>query len=318
MRGWRAPVESAPYTGIGGTTWDGGRPTPRGDTNCAPDHIRLGRDTGVGTSITKEAALSTPAAEHAVGRAEADGIAARARGLTKAYGSGETAVLALDSVDVDIARGRFTAVMGPSGSGKSTLMHCLAGLDTVSAGQVWLGDTEITGLKDRELTQLRRDRIGFMFQSFNLIPTLNAAENITLPMDIAGQKPDQKWLDQVIDTLGLRDRLKHRPSQLSGGQQQRVAIARALAMRPQVLLLDEVTSALDPELVAGVLDLLRDIARTTDITMLCVTHEMNFARDISDQVLMFDSGRVIESGPPEKIFSDPEHDRTREFLGAVL
>ena len=144
--------------------------------------------------------MSTAAAEHALGRTDADGIAARARGLTKAYGSGETTVLALDSVDVDIARGRFTAVMGPSGSGKSTLMHCLAGLDTVSAGQVWLGDTEITGLKERELTRLRRDRIGFMFQSFNLIPTLNAAENITLPMDIAGKKPDEKWLDQVIDT----------------------------------------------------------------------------------------------------------------------
>jgi putative ABC transport system ATP-binding protein len=141
------------------------------------------------TRSSREAVLSTAAAEHSLGRAEADGVAARARGLTKAYGSGETAVLALDSVDVDITRGRFTAVMGPSGSGKSTLMHCLAGLDTVSAGQVWLGDTEITALKDRELTRLRRDRIGFMFQSFNLIPTLNAAENITLPMDIAGRNP---------------------------------------------------------------------------------------------------------------------------------
>ncbi len=245
-------------------------------------------------------------------------VAARARQVVKAYGTGETRVVALDHVDVDIARGQFTAIMGPSGSGKSTLMHCLAGLDTVTSGQIFLDETEITGLKDKKLTQLRRDRIGFIFQAFNLLPTLNALENITLPMDIAGRGYDRAWLERVVETVGLAGRLKHRPTQLSGGQQQRVAIARALAMRPKVLLLDEVTSALDPELVAGVLDLLRDIARTTDITMLCVTHEMNFARDISDQVLMFDSGRVIEAGAPEKIFSEPEHDRTREFLSAVL
>ncbi|MFF1303522.1 ABC transporter ATP-binding protein [Streptomyces sp. NPDC058307] len=233
--------------------------------------------------------MSTAAAEHA----PADTIAARARGLTKAYGSGETAVLALDSVDVDIARGRFTAVMGPSGSGKSTLMHCLAGLDTVSAGQVWLGDTEITGLKERELTRLRRDRIGFMFQSFNLIPTLNAAENITLPMDIAGKKPDEKWLDQVIDTLGLRDRLKHRPSQLSGGQQQRVACARALASRPELIFADEPTGNLDSRAGLEVLGFLREAVDQLGQTVVMVTHDPGAAAH-SDLVLFLGDGRIVD------------------------
>ncbi|MBK3574269.1 ABC transporter ATP-binding protein [Streptomyces sp. MBT65] len=237
--------------------------------------------------------MSTSAAEHVPGQASAGRIAARAHGLTKAYGSGETTVLALDSVDVDIARGRFTAVMGPSGSGKSTLMHCLAGLDTVSAGQVWLGDTEITGLKDRELTRLRRDRIGFMFQSFNLIPTLNAAENITLPMDIAGQKPDQKWLDQVIDTLGLRDRLKHRPSQLSGGQQQRVACARALASRPELIFADEPTGNLDSRAGLEVLGFLRDAVDDLGQTVVMVTHDPGAAAH-SDLVLFLGDGRIVD------------------------
>ncbi|MFJ2832392.1 ABC transporter ATP-binding protein [Streptomyces sp. NPDC087263] len=256
--------------------------------------------------------MSTPAAEHVVGRAEADGTAARARGLTKAYGSGETTVLALDAVDVDIARGRFTAVMGPSGSGKSTLMHCLAGLDTVSAGQVWLGDTEITGLKDRELTRLRRDRIGFMFQSFNLIPTLNAAENITLPMDIAGQKPDQKWLDQVIDTLGLRDRLKHRPSQLSGGQQQRVACARALASRPELIFADEPTGNLDSRAGLEVLGFLREAVDTLGQTVVMVTHDPSAAAH-SDLVLFLGDGRIVDE--IERPTADAVLERLRRFTG---
>jgi putative ABC transport system ATP-binding protein len=241
----------------------------------------------------EEAALSTPAAEHVPGLASADGIAARARGLTKAYGSGETTVLALDSVDVDIVRGRFTAVMGPSGSGKSTLMHCLAGLDTVSAGQVWLGDTEITGLRERELTRLRRDRIGFMFQSFNLIPTLNALENITLPMDIAGKKPDEKWLDQVIDTLGIRDRLRHRPSQLSGGQQQRVACARALASRPELIFADEPTGNLDSRAGLEVLGFLREAVDQLGQTVVMVTHDPGAAAH-SDLVLFLGDGRIVD------------------------
>ncbi|SOR83393.1 putative ABC transporter ATP-binding protein/MT1014 [Streptomyces chartreusis NRRL 3882] len=241
----------------------------------------------------EEAALSTPAAEHVPGLASADGIAARARGLTKAYGSGETTVLALDAVDVDIVSGRFTAVMGPSGSGKSTLMHCLAGLDTVSGGQVWLGDTEITGLKERELTRLRRDRIGFMFQSFNLIPTLNALENITLPMDIAGKKPDEKWLDQVIDTLGLRDRLGHRPSQLSGGQQQRVACARALASRPELIFADEPTGNLDSRAGLEVLGFLREAVDQLGQTVVMVTHDPGAAAH-SDLVLFLGDGRIVD------------------------
>ncbi len=202
-------------------------------------------------------------------------------------------MIALDAVDVDIARGRFTAVMGPSGSGKSTLMHCLAGLDTVSAGQVWLGDTEITGLKDRELTRLRRDRIGFMFQSFNLIPTLNARENITLPMDIAGRKPDEAWLDQVVDTLGLRDRLKHRPAQLSGGQQQRVACARALASRPELIFADEPTGNLDSRAGLEVLGFLREAVDRLGQTVVMVTHDPGAAAH-SDLVLFLADGRIVD------------------------
>ncbi|MER6346459.1 ABC transporter ATP-binding protein [Streptomyces sp. NPDC001595] len=237
--------------------------------------------------------MSTPAAEHAPGLASTAGVAARARGLTKAYGSGETAVVALDSVDVDVVRGRFTAVMGPSGSGKSTLMHCLAGLDTVSAGQVWLGDTEITGLRERELTRLRRDRIGFMFQSFNLIPTLNALENITLPMDIAGRRPDPAWLDQVVDTLGLRDRLRHRPAQLSGGQQQRVACARALAARPELIFADEPTGNLDSRAGLEVLGFLREAVDDLGQTVVMVTHDPGAAAH-SDLVLFLADGRIVD------------------------
>ncbi|MGW7068901.1 ABC transporter ATP-binding protein [Streptomyces sp. NPDC054855] len=240
--------------------------------------------------------MSTPASASATGLAEPARVAARARGLTKAYGSGETTVLALDSVDVDIARGRFTAVMGPSGSGKSTLMHLLAGLDTVSAGQVWLGDTEITGLRERELTRLRRDRIGFMFQSFNLIPTLNAAENITLPMDIAGQRPDREWLDHVIETLGLRDRLKHRPAQLSGGQQQRVACARALASRPELIFADEPTGNLDSRAGLEVLGFLREAVDKLEQTVVMVTHDPGAAAH-ADLVLFLADGRIVDEMP---------------------
>lgn len=240
--------------------------------------------------------MSTPASASATGLAEPTKVAARARGLTKAYGSGETTVLALDAVDVDIARGRFTAVMGPSGSGKSTLMHLLAGLDTVSAGQVWLGDTEITGLRERELTQLRRDRIGFMFQSFNLIPTLNAAENITLPMDIAGQRPDRAWLDHVIETLGLRDRLKHRPAQLSGGQQQRVACARALASRPELIFADEPTGNLDSRAGLEVLGFLREAVDKLEQTVVMVTHDPGAAAH-ADLVLFLADGRIVDEMP---------------------
>jgi len=171
--------------------------------------------------------------------------AATAVDVVKLYGSGETAVRALDHVSVELVRGEFTAIMGPSGSGKSTLMHCLAGLDTVTSGVVRIGDVELSGLSDKKMTALRRDRIGFVFQAFNLVPTLTALENITLPIDIAGRKVDQQWLDTVVMTLGLRDRLAHRPSELSGGQQQRVAVARALASGPELLIADEPTAEQD-------------------------------------------------------------------------
>ncbi len=260
--------------------------------------------------------MSTRSAAHLTDLAEPATIAARARGLTKAYGTGETTVLALDEVDVDIARGRFTAVMGPSGSGKSTLMHCLAGLDSVSGGQVWLGDTEITALRERELTRLRRDRIGFMFQAFNLLPTLNARENITLPMDIAGRKADEEWLERVIDTLGLRDRLKHRPAQLSGGQQQRVACARALASRPELIFADEPTGNLDSRAGLEVLGFLREAVDELGQTVVMVTHDPGAAGH-SDLVLFLGDGRIVDE--MEQPTADAVLERMKRFdsLGVV-
>jgi len=220
-------------------------------------------------------------------------IAARARQVVKAYGSGETRVVALDRVDVDIAQGAFTAIMGPSGSGKSTLMHCLAGLDTVTSGQVWVGGTEITGLKDKKLTRLRRDSIGFIFQAFNLLPTLNALENITLPMDIAGRKPDREWLDRVVETVGLSGRLKHRPNQLSGGQQQRVAVARALVSRPEIIFGDEPTGNLDSRAGAEVLGFLRRSVDELGQTIVMVTHDP-VAAAYADRVLYLADGRIVD------------------------
>lgn len=193
--------------------------------------------------------------------------AARATELSKVYGQGETQVVALDRVTVDFPRGEFTAIMGPSGSGKSTLMHCVAGLDSFSSGSVRIGDTELGTLKDKQLTQLRRDKIGFIFQAFNLLPTLTALENITLPMDIAGRKPDTAWLQKVIDMVGLSERLKHRPTELSGGQQQRVAVARALAAQPEIIFGDEPTGNLDSRSGAEVLGFLRNSVRELGQTL---------------------------------------------------
>jgi putative ABC transport system ATP-binding protein len=220
--------------------------------------------------------------------------AARAVDVVKSYGTGPTAVRALDHVDVELRRGEFTAIMGPSGSGKSTLMHCLAGLDTVTAGSVSIGDVELRGLSDKKMTALRRDRIGFVFQSFNLVPTLTALENITLPVAIAGRRPDQQWLDTVIDTLGLRDRLEHRPSELSGGQQQRVAVARALVTKPQIVFADEPTGNLDSRASA---ELLRHFRRAVDDlgqALVMVTHDADAAACADDVVEMAD-GCVRES-----------------------
>jgi putative ABC transport system ATP-binding protein len=217
--------------------------------------------------------------------------AVRAVGLRKTHGSGETAVHALAGVDVTFDRGRFTAIMGPSGSGKSTLMHCLAGLDAATEGQVWLGDTELTRLRDDQLTKLRRERIGFVFQSFNLLPVLDAQENILLPMQLAGQRPDRAWMDAVIGRLGLRDRLRHRPHELSGGQQQRVAVARALLPRPDVVFADEPTGNLDSHAGAEVLDLLRSSVRETGQTVVMVTHDP-VAAAYADRVVLLADGRL--------------------------
>ncbi len=219
--------------------------------------------------------------------------AARATSLSKIYGSGDTRVTALDSVDVEIETGRFTAIMGPSGSGKSTLMHCLAGLDSLSGGQVWIGDVELSALSDKNLTKLRRDAVGFVFQAFNLVPTLSALENITLPLDIAGRKPDQEWLDTVIDTVGLRDRLGHRPSELSGGQQQRVACARALASRPTIVFADEPTGNLDSRSGAEVLGFLRRSVDEFGQTIVMVTHDPG-AAGYADRVLFLADGRIVD------------------------
>ncbi|WP_408055019.1 ABC transporter ATP-binding protein [Streptomyces davaonensis] len=223
----------------------------------------------------------------------ATSVAACATDLSKIYGQGETQVVALDRVSVEFRQGEFTAIMGPSGSGKSTLMHCVAGLDTFSSGSVRIGDTELGSLKDKQLTKLRRDKIGFIFQAFNLLPTLTALENITLPMDIAGRKADKQWLDSVIEMVGLRDRLGHRPSQLSGGQQQRVAVARALASKPDIIFGDEPTGNLDSRSGAEVLGFLRNSVRELGQTVVMVTHDP-VAAAYADRVVFLADGRVVD------------------------
>ncbi|WP_067501426.1 ABC transporter ATP-binding protein [Actinoplanes sp. TFC3] len=230
-------------------------------------------------------------------------IAARADEVWKVYGSGEAKVVALRGVSATFLQGCFTAIMGPSGSGKSTLMHCLAGLDRVDRGTVHVGGTEVSGLGDKALTRLRRDRVGFIFQQFNLLPTLSAAENIRLPLDIAGRKPDPQWWDIVIDTVGLRDRLSHRPSQLSGGQQQRVACARALIGRPDVIFADEPTGNLDSRSGAEVLSFLRASVREHNQTIVMVTHDP-VAAGYADRVVFLADGEIVDelTGPtPESV-----------------
>jgi putative ABC transport system ATP-binding protein len=220
-------------------------------------------------------------------------VAARATDVVKLFGSGDTAVRALDHVSVELVRGEFTAIMGPSGSGKSTLMHCLAGLDTVSSGSVAIGDVELSGLSDKRMTALRRDRIGFVFQSYNLVPTLTALENITLPIMIAGRTPQQPWLDIVIATLGLTDRLQHRPSELSGGQQQRVAVGRALASRPEIIFGDEPTGNLDSRSSGEVMGMLRRAVDDLGQTVVIVTHDPR-AAGYADRVLFLADGRIVD------------------------
>ena len=220
-------------------------------------------------------------------------IAAEADGLTMAYGEGDARVLALDGVSLDLYEGEFTAVMGPSGSGKSTLMHCLAALETPTDGKVYIGDAEVSGLDDKRLTALRRDRIGFIFQSFNLVPTLTARENILLPASIAGRKVDQELFDDVIHAVGLESRLGHRPSQLSGGQQQRVACARALVTQPDIIFADEPTGNLDSRSGEEVLSFLRRSVDRLGQTIVMVTHD-SFAAGFTDRVVFLADGRVVD------------------------
>ena len=220
----------------------------------------------------------------------------RATDLWRRYGEGEAAVNALAGVSIGFAKGEFTAIMGPSGSGKSTLMHCLAGLDQPTSGTVTLDGVGLDGLPDRRLTELRRDKVGFVFQSFNLLPVLTAEENIVLPLSIAGRKADRAWLEQLVDTVGLADRLTHRPSELSGGQQQRVAVARALVTRPAVVFADEPTGNLDSAASAEVLGLLRRSVDELGQTVIMVTHEQ-YAADMADRLAVMEDGRVVEDRP---------------------
>ena len=235
----------------------------------------------------------------------------------------------LNDLDFTVAPGERVTLVGPSGSGKTTILRLLMTLETLTGGYIWVdnqplwhmykGD-KLVQANEKHLRQVRK-KIGMVFQQFNLFPNMRVLQNITeAPIQVLGKSKDEAEAEarELLDRVGLAEKADAHPTQLSGGQQQRVAIARALAMEPKVLLLDEVTSALDPELVAGVLNVLREIAETTDITMLIVTHEMHFARDVSHKVMMFDSGQVVESGPPDKIFTDPDHERTKRFLKAVL
>jgi len=222
--------------------------------------------------------------------------AARTIDAVKIYGSGDTAVRALDGISVSFPPAHFTAIMGPSGSGKSTLMHCVAGLDSLTSGQVFIGDTDLSTLSDKQLTLLRRERVGFVFQTFNLIPTLTARENITLPMDLAGKDPDQTWLDTVIGTVGLGDRLTHRPSELSGGQQQRVAVARALASKPKIIFADEPTGNLDSRAGAEILTFMREAVDDLQQTIVMVTHDP-VAASYADTALFLVDGRIVDSMP---------------------
>ncbi|WP_396954355.1 ABC transporter ATP-binding protein [Nocardioides pantholopis] len=236
-------------------------------------------------------------------------IAARVRSLTKTYGTGDAMVRALDDVSLDIGAREFTAVMGPSGSGKSTLMHCCAALDTADSGQVLIGDQDLSTLKDKALTRLRRDEIGFVFQSFNLVPTLTARENILLPLSIAGRRPDPEWYDAVIETVALGDRLDHKPNQLSGGQQQRVAVARALVSRPRIVFADEPTGNLDSRSGAEVLELLRRSADNGQ-TIVMVTHDP-IAAAYTDRVVFLADGRIVDE------VRDPTREQVLEILARM-
>jgi len=233
--------------------------------------------------------------------------AARMTDGTKVYGSDDTEVRALDGVTVDFEQGKFTAIMGPSGSGKSTLMHCVAGLDDLTSGSVHIGDVELGSLSDRDLTLLRRDKVGFVFQAYNLLPTLTAAENTTLPLDLAGRRPDSGWMDQVVKAIGIADRLKHRPDELSGGQQQRVAVARALVSQPEIVFADEPTGNLDSKTGEEVLDFLRTAVEDLGQTMVMVTHDAGAAAR-AHRVLFLADGRIVDE------MVEPTSDRILDYI----
>ena len=235
------------------------------------------------------------------------------RDLKKQYGTGETAVHALAGVNLSVENGEFVAVVGTSGSGKSTLLHMLGGLDRATSGKVYVDGKDIFALKDEELTIFRRRKIGFVFQSFNLVPVLSVYENIVLPLQLDGKTVDNAFIGEIAEALGLKEKLNVLPNQLSGGQQQRVAIARALALNPDILCFDEPTSALDPELTGEVLKVIRGLAEKMT-TMIIVTHEMAFARDVADHVIFMDDGRIVEQGDPRQVFENPSEERTKQFL----
>ena len=240
-----------------------------------------------------------------------------AENLTKHYGAGTNLTKALDGVSLTIAEGEFAAIAGASGSGKSTLLHLLGGLDRPTSGRVQIRGKDLYAMKEEELTVFRRREIGFVFQNYNLVPVLNVLENIVLPAELDGKDPDKTYIAQIVDALGLTEKLSNMPNTLSGGQQQRVAIARALAMQPNIMLFDEPTSALDPEMIGEVLDVMVKLAQE-GMTMVCVTHEMGFAREVADRIVFMDQGQILEVAPPAKFFSDPEHPRLQQFLKQIL
>jgi putative ABC transport system ATP-binding protein len=247
---------------------------------------------------------------HSAAPVTADAPAAQASKAVKIYGHGETAVRALDGVDVSFPVGGFTAIMGPSGSGKSTLMQCMAGLDRLTEGEARVGGEDITKMGEKQLTLLRRDRIGFVFQTFNLVPTLTAEENILLPLTLAGRKPDQAWFDQIVDVLGIRTRLKHRPAELSGGQQQRVAAARALAAKPAIVFADEPTGNLDSKAGAELLSFMRSAVREFGQTIVMVTHDP-VAASYADRVIFLVDGKIISE------LGDPTAEQVLDHLKAL-
>ncbi len=251
--------------------------------------------------------MTTPVSIAASGAVAFPPVAASVRNAVKQYGTGESSVFALNDVSVDFARGEFTAIMGPSGSGKSTLMHCAAGLDELTSGDVFIGDTRLGDLKEAALTKLRRDNIGFVFQAYNLIPTLTAQENIVLPMTLAKATPDQAWVDNVVDAVGLTTRLSHRPSELSGGQQQRVAVARALASRPQIIFADEPTGNLDSATGDEILTFMRRATAEFGQTIVMVTHDPN-AASYANRVLFLADGKIVDE------MRDPDEERVLQRM----